>query len=56
MHMATFDYLPCLQDLNNTSINSLYVHYFEQIYVYSIVFSNNMYVHLRILFVHYGAK
>ena len=42
--MATFNYLPSLQEANNTSINSFYVHYSEQIYVYSIVFRNNIYV------------
>jgi len=40
--MATFDYLPCLQDIDHTSINYFYVHYSEQIYAYSIVFRNNV--------------
>ena len=31
--IATFDYLPCLQMKNNTSINSFYIHYSEQIHV-----------------------
>lgn len=40
--MATFDYLPCWQGANSPSINSLYVNYYEQIYVYSIVLRNNI--------------